>query len=50
MKIYIHLHGRGMTSNLLHRLLQKFLDLSPAMTVTVFFCSINIILLVDELP
>jgi hypothetical protein len=50
MKLYIYLCGRGMSFNLLHRLLQKFLDLSPAMTLTIFLCTINIILLLMNYP
>jgi hypothetical protein len=37
-------------SILLNRLLHELLDLAPAIILTVFFCKINIILLLDELP
>jgi hypothetical protein len=33
----------------LNRLLHEFLGLAPAMSLTIFFCAVNIILLLDEL-
>jgi hypothetical protein len=43
-------HGRGKISNLMNRFLHEFLDLTPAIILTVLFCKVNIILLLGELP
>jgi len=46
----MYLHGRGKISNLMNRFLHEFLDLTPAIILTVLFCKVNIILLLGELP
>jgi len=47
-KISIHMEEvKYLTS--LNRLLHEFLGLAPAMSLTIFFCAVNIILLLDEL-
>jgi hypothetical protein len=38
-------HGRAKISNLLNRLLHEFLGLTPAFNLTIFFCKVNIFLL-----
>jgi hypothetical protein len=43
-------HERAWISNLLSRLLHEFLDLTPAIKLTIFFCKVNIFLLFNELP
>jgi len=53
-KKFIHInmysHGRGKISNLMNRFLHEFLDLTPAIILTVFFCKVNIILLLGNYP
>jgi hypothetical protein len=43
-------HGRVKISDLLNRLSDEFLGLIPAINLTIFFCKVNIFLLLDELP
>jgi hypothetical protein len=43
-------HERGKLSELINRYLHEFLDLTPAIILTVLFCKVNIILLLEELP
>jgi hypothetical protein len=43
-------HERGKISNHLGRLLHEFIGLALAIILIVFFCKVNIILLLDELP
>jgi hypothetical protein len=43
-------HGRVRVCNPLSRLLHEFLGLTTAINITVFFCKVNIILLLHELP
>jgi hypothetical protein len=46
----MHSHGRGKVSNLRNGVPHEFLDLTPAIILTVLFCKVNIILLLEELP
>jgi hypothetical protein len=46
----IYSHGRGRTSSFLNRLLHEFLGLAPAIILMIFFCKVNILLLLDQLP
>jgi hypothetical protein len=41
-------HGRAKISNLLNRLLHKFLGLTPAINLKIFFCKVNIFWMFDE--
>jgi hypothetical protein len=43
-------HEKAKISNLLKRLLYKFLGLTPAIILMIFFCNVNIFLLLHELP
>jgi hypothetical protein len=43
-------HGGAGISNLSNRLLREFLLLTPDTNLTIFFCKVNIFLLLDELP
>jgi hypothetical protein len=43
-------HGRGKICNVMNGFLDEFLDLTPAIILTVLFCKVNIILLLRELP
>jgi hypothetical protein len=43
-------HGRGKIYELVNIFLHEFLDLTPAIILTVLFCKVNIILLLGELP
>jgi len=45
----MYLHGRGKISNLMNKFLHEFLDLTPAIILTVLFCKVNIILFFREL-
>jgi hypothetical protein len=44
------LNGRGKVCNYLNRLLHEFIVLASAIIVTILFCEVIIILLLDELP
>jgi hypothetical protein len=44
MKICLHME------ELLNRPLHEFLSLTPVMILIILFCSVNIFLLLDELP
>jgi hypothetical protein len=46
----MYLHGRGKISNHMTRFLHEFLDLTPAIIITVLFRKVNIILLLRKLP
>jgi hypothetical protein len=46
----MYAHGRGDIYNFLNRLSHEFLGLTPDMILTVFFCNINIYLLLDKFP
>jgi hypothetical protein len=46
----LYSHGTGKISNLLNRPLHEFLGLTPVMILIIFFCSVNIFLLLHELP
>jgi hypothetical protein len=46
----VYSHGRVRISNLLNRLLHKFLGLTLAINLTIFFCKVNTFLLLHELP
>jgi hypothetical protein len=50
INVNMYSHGRGKISNLTNRFLHEFLDLTPAIILTVLFCKVNIILLLGELP
>jgi hypothetical protein len=51
-------HGRGKCMHmeevkslgLMNRFLHEFLDLTPAIILTVLFCKVNVVLLLGELP
>jgi hypothetical protein len=43
-------HWRGIISRFLSRLIHEFLGLASAIILIIFFCNVNIILLLDELP
>jgi hypothetical protein len=45
----IYSQGRAQISDFLRRLLHVFLHPEPAITLTIFFCKLNILLLLDEL-
>jgi hypothetical protein len=42
--------GRGKISDLVIRFLHEFLDMTPAIILTILFYKVNIILLLGELP
>jgi hypothetical protein len=42
INVNMHSHGRGKISNLMNRFLHEFLDLTPAIILTVLFCKLNI--------
>jgi hypothetical protein len=46
----VYSHGRVRICNFLKILFYKFLGLAPAINLTIFFCKVNIFLLLDELP
>jgi hypothetical protein len=46
----MYLHGKVMLSNVLNRFLPEFIGVTPAINLKMFFCKLNIILLLDELP
>jgi hypothetical protein len=48
MRIYIHMEELRI-SNLLNWLLHEFLGLTPAINLKIFFCKVNIFLLLDKL-
>jgi hypothetical protein len=39
--VNVYLHGRGKISNLMNRFLHEFLDLTPAIILTVLSCKVN---------
>jgi hypothetical protein len=43
----VYSHGRAKISNLLNILVHRFLGLTPANKLTIFFCKVNIFLLLD---
>jgi hypothetical protein len=52
MKVFTHtyLQGRDKITSFLCRLLYEFLGLASAVILLIFFCEVNILLLLDELP
>jgi hypothetical protein len=50
IKENMYLHGKVKISNLLNSLLHEFLGLTLAIILMIFFCNVNIFLLLHELP
>jgi hypothetical protein len=46
----IYSQGRGKICSFLNRLLYEFLCFAPAIILMIFFCKVNMLLLLDELP
>jgi hypothetical protein len=46
----IYSQGIGKIYSFLNKLLHEFLGLAPAKIQLIFFCKVNILLLLDELP
>jgi hypothetical protein len=46
----MYLHGKVKISDLINRLLHEFLGLPLAIILIIFFCNVNIFLLLHELP
>jgi hypothetical protein len=46
----VYSHRIPKICNLLNILLHEILGLAPAILLTVFFCTVNIVLLLDKLP
>jgi hypothetical protein len=50
IKENMYSYGRVKISSILNRFLHEFLGFTPAISLTIFFCKVNIFLLRDELP
>jgi multidrug efflux pump subunit AcrB len=46
----IYWHGTGKISHFLNRLLRGVLRHAPTIILMIFFCNLNIVLLLEELP
>jgi hypothetical protein len=46
----IYWHGTGKISSFLNRLLHEVLGCAPTIIMMIFFCNVNIFLLLDEFP
>jgi hypothetical protein len=46
----VHCHGTGIISNCLNRLLHEVLGCASVIIVTIFFCKVKIMSLLEKLP